>query len=69
MPTRVVVGVDEAKGDELKEKVESYNLEWMHIGTLSESPDFVLRYNGEEVFREKVSRLQEVWERSLEGML
>ena len=69
MPTRVVVGVHDSVADELKERVEAHSLEWMHIGSLSEEPDFVLRYNGEEIFREEVGRLQEVWERSLEEML
>jgi phosphoribosylformylglycinamidine synthase len=69
MPTRVVVTVEHSKVDELKDFVEEKGLEWMYIGKVVSDRVLKVSYNGEEVFREDVEVLKEVWEKSLEEAL
>ncbi len=69
IPTRVVVSVDPAKSDEVKDFIESRGLDWMYIGKVKEERELRVNFNGEQVLSEDVSKLKEVWERSLEEAL
>ncbi len=68
-PTRVVVCVETEKAEELKDLVESKGLNWLYLGRTSEERKLRLVYNGEEVLKENIEELKELWEKSLEKFL
>ncbi len=69
MPTRVVISVDSARSDEIKDFVEERGLEWMYIGRIIQDRVLRVNYNGKLVLEENVESLKEVWEKSLEEAL
>ncbi|NPA32224.1 MAG: phosphoribosylformylglycinamidine synthase subunit PurL [Aquificae bacterium] len=68
-PTRVVVGVEGERAEELKELVESENLGWIYLGKTSEERKLRLTYNGEELLNEDIEKLERVWKESLPKLL
>ncbi|WP_461832100.1 phosphoribosylformylglycinamidine synthase subunit PurL [Aquifex sp.] len=64
-PTRVVVCVETEKAEELKDLVESKGLNWLYLGRTSEERKLRLVYKGEEVLKENIEELKELWEKSL----
>ena len=69
LPTRVVISVPHSKLDEVKDIIEEAGVEWMHLGKVTSERTLTVRFNGEEVFKESVTSLEEVWERSLADRL
>ena len=69
VPTRVVISVPHSKLDEVKDLIEESGIEWMHLGKVTSEKTLTVRFNGEEVLRENVTILEEVWERSLADRL
>ena len=41
----------------------------MHLGKVTSERTLTVRFNGEEILRESVTSLEEVWERSLADRL
>jgi len=69
VPTRVIISVSHSVLDEVKDIIEEEGVEWMHLGKVTTEKNLVIRFNGEEIFKEKVEILEEVWERSLADRL
>jgi phosphoribosylformylglycinamidine synthase len=69
MPTRVVVSVEHKYLDYVKESIEETGLDWLHLGQLNRSGELVVKFNGKEILKERVSELEEVWKKSLEQEL
>jgi len=65
-PTRVLAGVEAEKSEEFKDLVEASGLDWLYLGRSTEEPLLKVSYNGEEVLKESVKELKELWKKALE---
>ncbi len=65
VPTRIVISVPHSNLDEVKDIIEESGVEWMYLGKVTSDRNLTVRFNGEEVLRERITNLEEVWKRSL----
>ncbi|AAC07653.1 phosphoribosylformylglycinamidine synthase subunit PurL [Aquifex aeolicus] len=68
-PTRVIIGVESDKAEEVKNAVEKAGLEWMYIGKTTEEKKIKVTFNGDTLLEDELEEYEKLWRTSLEKLL